>query len=145
MANQPSSQKTFISLVRAEPHNAGAFQLKGASQLVDGMGMLSHLKHPLTNELIAVPYGSLENYARHLADEWGDDQIYVTLFITTLENGGDSPGTFPDLDAADRHLEQYLNTLPEEKQEKFSRSMTHQPDTSKSDDPSSKADDPSNC
>lgn len=136
MARQPSTPDVFIELVRVQPHNIGAFRLKDVTKLPNGMGQAAQLENPLTGELFPVPYGSLENYARRLATEWGDDTIYVQYSMTILNYNTDKPPEHPDPDEADKSWHEYVASLPPEQQVVLKKSLREQleaPDTAQPD------------
>jgi hypothetical protein len=129
----PEYPQTRIELVRAEAHHAGAFRLNEVTKLLTDDVKASHLKIPGGEQLVPVPYGSLEQYAQHLANEWGDDSIYVALFFVTKHCPG--PGSPPDLDAITRDAHEFLMTLPEEERQKISLSPVGHSDRAKPDGP----------
>jgi hypothetical protein len=127
----PEYPQTRIELVRAEAHHAGAFRLNEAAKLMTYDSKATHLKIPQGDQLIPVPYGSVEQYAQHLVNEWGDDTSYVVLlFLTKHCAGSDSP---PDLDAITRDAHEFLMSLPEEERQKISLSPVDRSNRAKPD------------
>lgn len=79
----PTYPRTTIELVRVYADFPGAFRLRDAGQLENGLGQTPHWHDVEDNTFTPIPHGSIEQYARHLAQEWGDDAIYVAIYVTT--------------------------------------------------------------
>jgi hypothetical protein len=111
----------------------GAFKLKDAAHLKQGFGQLPQL--PVGDgTFVPVPYGSIENLARHLAQEWGDEEAYVKLLVTTDYCGSGACST-PDLDERTKTLKEFLASLPEEERKRISTSLVEEPQQERPDDP----------
>lgn len=130
-----------VHLVRADSHHLSVFQLKDASKLPNGFGQAAHIPNA-DGSLIPVPYGSIENYARHLAELWEDEDAYVMLVVTTSFCESTDAVVEPNPETLTGEFRQYIDKLPEEQKRRISPSLIPDPTTPPDE---TKNEQPNNC
>jgi hypothetical protein len=119
-----------VTLVKAQAHHIGAFQLKYVSHLPEGLSTRTHLEHSEGIQ-VPVPYGNLVNYAQQLAKEWGSDEHYVILRVQSSCTG---IFTSRDPEESTQAIKRFLDALPPHERARLELATIGPPDVAKPDD-----------
>jgi hypothetical protein len=147
MSTQAHEQKQrfpneVVELVRVKADYPGAYRLKDIPVFFKEKARNPYIEDTQTGQRTPVPFGNLENYARHLAGEWGSDQEYVVLVVSETVSGNQLPTNPDELEEA---FDQHLQMLPGAERERLQSSLSRTSNSIRLDDAKPDTAEPNAC